>query len=66
MKHPGLGALVASHSEDVDFDLPHFITIGFPSLAEGPWGGSMTLFLFVIRPGLLKTYTLHDQSIANG
>ena len=55
MKHPGLGAPVASHSVDVDFDLPHFITIGFPSYGGGALGGSMTLFSFVIRPGLLKT-----------
>jgi hypothetical protein len=55
MKHPSLGAPVASHPVDVDFDPPHFITIGFPPYGGGPLGGSMTLFSFVIRPGLLKT-----------
>ena len=41
MKHPGLGAPVASHSVDVDFDLPHFITIGFPSYGGGPLRGGV-------------------------
>ena len=44
MKHPSLGALVASHSEDVDFDLPHFITIGFPSYGGEALGGKYDPF----------------------
>ena len=69
MKHPSLGALVASHSEDVDFDSPHFITIGFPLMAEGPWGEGGKYDPFFIRDPTRPIENLtppHDQSIASG
>ena len=65
MKHPGLGAPVASHSVDVDFDLPHFITIGFPSLAE-PLGGEYDPFFIRDPTRPIENLTPHDQSIASG
>lgn len=66
MKHPGLGAPVASHSVDVDFDLPHFITIGFPSYGGGALGGEYDPFFIRDPTRPIENLTPHDQSIASG
>jgi len=49
MKHPGLGSIIASNFEDIDYDLPHYITIGFPSYGGGALGANYDPF-FIRNP----------------
>lgn len=59
-RHPDLGAMVASSVTDQAFDLPHYITIGFPAYGGGALGSVYDPFF--IRNPLRPIENLNPQS----